>query len=347
MAGVSRSELPRRAALGIVGTWRQLNFEQRTAGIGALLLIVSTFGPFSFVEAAIVLIGPRRAAAAAKARGGARVPHPVRRRHRDRRCRRVVGRADRDPAVRPAAGAEPAGARVRGRTAGRGRGGAAQAAAGRPAGEVARGAPARTRGGGVGGADRAAAAAQPDAARACGNRDRRHLPLGERRPRVGPSDAPTETRRPALARPDGRRSHWPPPPLPLPLPPGAMGRTERYSSSSPRRPVNEPLPPPEFHLPGENERTGAAASSKGSETALGRSRARCYAGSPAVRGERPRAEATCFGAARSRPSRLSVRGHGRLPHGSSRASQRPVAARCCSAACWSPCSRFSPLTLHM
>ena len=58
MAGVSRSELPRRAALGVVDTWRRLNFEQRVAGIGALLLIVSTFGPFSFVEAAIVLIGP-------------------------------------------------------------------------------------------------------------------------------------------------------------------------------------------------------------------------------------------------------------------------------------------------
>jgi hypothetical protein len=37
--------------------WRYLDFEQRVAGIGALLLIVSTFGPFSFVEAAIVLVG--------------------------------------------------------------------------------------------------------------------------------------------------------------------------------------------------------------------------------------------------------------------------------------------------
>lgn len=35
--------------------WRRLNFEQRVAAVGALLLIVSTFGPFSFVEAAIVL----------------------------------------------------------------------------------------------------------------------------------------------------------------------------------------------------------------------------------------------------------------------------------------------------
>jgi hypothetical protein len=35
--------------------WRYLDFEQRAAGVGALLLIVSTFGPFSFVEGAIVL----------------------------------------------------------------------------------------------------------------------------------------------------------------------------------------------------------------------------------------------------------------------------------------------------
>jgi hypothetical protein len=57
MAGASRSELPQRVALGIAGTWRRLNFEQRVAAVGALLLVVSTFGPFSFVEAAIVLIG--------------------------------------------------------------------------------------------------------------------------------------------------------------------------------------------------------------------------------------------------------------------------------------------------
>jgi hypothetical protein len=36
--------------------WRHLDFEQRVAGVGALLLIVSTFGPFSFVEGAIVLV---------------------------------------------------------------------------------------------------------------------------------------------------------------------------------------------------------------------------------------------------------------------------------------------------
>ena len=56
MADASRSELPQRVAVGLVETWRRLNFEQRLAAVGALLLIVSTFGPFSFVEAAIVLV---------------------------------------------------------------------------------------------------------------------------------------------------------------------------------------------------------------------------------------------------------------------------------------------------
>ena len=56
MADASRSELPTRVAVGLVETWRRLGFEQRVAAVGALLLIVSTFGPFSFVEAAIVLV---------------------------------------------------------------------------------------------------------------------------------------------------------------------------------------------------------------------------------------------------------------------------------------------------
>lgn len=46
-----------RAARLVRDSWRALNAEQRVAGVGALLLIVSTFGPFSFVEAAIVLTG--------------------------------------------------------------------------------------------------------------------------------------------------------------------------------------------------------------------------------------------------------------------------------------------------
>src|SRR4051812_13278814 len=45
--GARISELPR--------AWRVLGFEQRLAAAGSLLLIVSTFGPFSFVEAAEIL----------------------------------------------------------------------------------------------------------------------------------------------------------------------------------------------------------------------------------------------------------------------------------------------------
>ena len=45
------------AAGSLVESWRRLNTEQRVAAVGALLLVVSTFGPFSFVEAAIALTG--------------------------------------------------------------------------------------------------------------------------------------------------------------------------------------------------------------------------------------------------------------------------------------------------
>ena len=41
-------------------TWRRLNPEQRAAGVGSLLLIVSTFGPFSFVEGAIIVAKAQR-----------------------------------------------------------------------------------------------------------------------------------------------------------------------------------------------------------------------------------------------------------------------------------------------
>lgn len=43
------------AAGSVREAWRRLNAEQRVAGIAAVLLIVSTFGPFSFVEAAEIL----------------------------------------------------------------------------------------------------------------------------------------------------------------------------------------------------------------------------------------------------------------------------------------------------
>jgi hypothetical protein len=36
--------------------FRRLNFEQRVAAVAALLLVVSTFGPFSFVELAELLL---------------------------------------------------------------------------------------------------------------------------------------------------------------------------------------------------------------------------------------------------------------------------------------------------
>jgi hypothetical protein len=46
------ADLPRRA----LQAFRALNFEQTVAALAALLLVVSTFGPFSFVEAAEVLL---------------------------------------------------------------------------------------------------------------------------------------------------------------------------------------------------------------------------------------------------------------------------------------------------
>lgn len=38
------------------GVWRVLGMEQRAAAIGSGLLVVSTLGPFSWVEAAVVLV---------------------------------------------------------------------------------------------------------------------------------------------------------------------------------------------------------------------------------------------------------------------------------------------------
>lgn len=40
----------------LLPAWRVLGAEQRVAAVGSLLLIVSTFGPFTFVEAAEVLV---------------------------------------------------------------------------------------------------------------------------------------------------------------------------------------------------------------------------------------------------------------------------------------------------
>jgi hypothetical protein len=52
MADVSPSE---RISVG--ETWRRLNAEQRVAAVASVLLIVSTLGPFSFVEVAIIFTG--------------------------------------------------------------------------------------------------------------------------------------------------------------------------------------------------------------------------------------------------------------------------------------------------
>ena len=41
----------------LLRAWRALDLEQRAAAVGTVLLIVSTFGPFSFVEAAVILTG--------------------------------------------------------------------------------------------------------------------------------------------------------------------------------------------------------------------------------------------------------------------------------------------------
>jgi hypothetical protein len=52
--------MPETGAAGVmretVSLFRALNLEQRVAALAALLLLVSTFGPFSFVEAAEALI---------------------------------------------------------------------------------------------------------------------------------------------------------------------------------------------------------------------------------------------------------------------------------------------------
>ena len=40
----------------LLRTWRLLGFEQRVAAVGAVLLAISTFGPFSFVELAEILV---------------------------------------------------------------------------------------------------------------------------------------------------------------------------------------------------------------------------------------------------------------------------------------------------
>lgn len=240
MAGVSRSELPRRAVLGIVGTWRQLNFEQRVAGIGALLLIVSTFGPFSFVEAAIVLIG-------------ASVLLLLRKRAEGREFHIPFG----DGTVIAAAGAW-SGVLIAIRLFDRplGQNLLALVCAGvlliagvserrkRPPDDLPGAAPEAHQRGPEAVEWEEPTERLPRRGRRRGRSDREGdtSPLGEPRPRVGASEAPTETRR-RRSTPDGSTE---------PLPSEERGDSEQLELT-PAPPVNEPLPPPEFHLPGEDE----------------------------------------------------------------------------------------------
>jgi hypothetical protein len=53
--GGARPGRTARFAAEVVATWHALNLEQRVAAVAATLVIVSTLGPFSFVEAAEVL----------------------------------------------------------------------------------------------------------------------------------------------------------------------------------------------------------------------------------------------------------------------------------------------------
>ncbi len=55
-SGARRVGRPSPGRPPLLTIWRRLDWEQRAAGAGAVLLIVSTIGPFSFVEAAVVLV---------------------------------------------------------------------------------------------------------------------------------------------------------------------------------------------------------------------------------------------------------------------------------------------------
>jgi hypothetical protein len=256
MADAGRSELPRRAALGVVATWQRLNFEQRVAGIGALLLVVSTFGPFSFVEAAIVLIGLS-------------VLFLLRRRAEGREFHIPFG----DGTVIAAAGAwsallivirlfdRPLGQNllalvcaaillVAGVAERRKRppddlpGGDAEAHQ-RDAETVAWEEPA-PRG-------PRARAAGPSPTPVYGTPlpgDEDTSPLGEPRPRVGGSDAATEVR--GRRRRSRRGAAGAPRPAPAEAPASGESQLELTPEPPPGTP-SEPLPPPEFHLPGDGD----------------------------------------------------------------------------------------------
>jgi hypothetical protein len=240
MADASRSELPRRAAVGVVDTWRRLNFEQRVAGIGALLLVVSTFGPFSFVEAAIVLIGLS-------------VLLLLRKRAEGREFHIPFG----DGTVIAAAGAWSAvliAIRLFDRPLGQNLLALVCAAlllvAGvaerrkRPPDDLPGPKPeAHQRGPeAVEWEEPTERLRRPGAGAADGDTQ----PLGEPRPRVGASDAPTRAQR-RRRRAQTAASEEVTEPLPSPPEPAQL----ELSPEPP--PPNEPLPPPEFRLPGEGD----------------------------------------------------------------------------------------------
>jgi hypothetical protein len=224
MADVSRSEL------SLAGTWRPLNFEQRVAGVAALLLIVSTFGPFSFVEAAMILTGLGVLLLLRKRAEGSEFHIPFG-----------------DGSVIAAAGAWCAllivfrlPERPLGQTL------LALVCAGllliagvserrkRPPDDLPGPTPeAHQRG--------------PEAVE--WEEPTERLPRRGRRSsrsRVGATDAPTETRR----RPRSAVSEEATQALPREEPPRSESQQLELE---PAPPVNEPLPPPEFHLPGEDE----------------------------------------------------------------------------------------------
>ena len=241
MAGANRSELPRRAALGVVATWRRLNPEQRVAGIGALLLIVSTFGPFSFVEAAEVLTGLA-------------ILLLLRKRAEGKEFHIPFG----DGTVIAAAGAwsgllivirlpeRPLGQSLLALVCA-----AILMIAGvaerrkRPPDDLPGPAPEEHQRG-----PEAVEWEEPTERLQRGRRrDEATEPLGQSRSRVGASDAPTEVRR------RGRRRSAPtsaPPPPPPEQPAGEDGGDQQLELT-PEPDPTEPLPPPEFKLPRDEE----------------------------------------------------------------------------------------------
>jgi hypothetical protein len=245
MADASRSELPRRAALGVVDTWRRLNFEQRLAGIGALLLVVSTFGPFTFVEAAIVLTGLA-------------VLLLLRKRAEGREFHIPFG----DGTIIAAAGAWSAvliAIRLFDRPPGQSLLALVCAALLLVAGVAERrkrlpdDLPGPAPEAHQRGPESVEWEEPSDRLRRPARRPGEDAtePLGEPRPRVGASDAPTRAHRRRARRAEKAADEEVTEPLPKPA--EAADAQLELTPEPPAATPNEPLPPPEFHLPGEGD----------------------------------------------------------------------------------------------